>query len=159
AERLPGRFEPDGSFTPTSNLEKVKGVRRGTTGTRVRFWPDTEVFDPDATIEYASVRERIARMCFLVPGLKIRLTDKRPGASGETEEFVSKGGLADFVDYLGVGENLTEVIRLAGSGRFTEKVAQGGTMTEVERECTVEVAMRWVKGYEPAVVSFVNTIP
>ncbi|QGG96134.1 DNA gyrase/topoisomerase IV subunit B [Actinomarinicola tropica] len=159
SERLPGRFETDGSFTPTSTLEKVKGVRRGTTGTRVRFWPDTEVFDPDATIEYASVRERLARMCFLVPGLKIRLTDKRPGASGETEEFVSKGGLADFVDYLSVGENLTEVVRFSGLGTFTEKVAQGGAMTEIERECTVEVALRWVKGYEPVVVSFVNTIP
>src|SRR5690606_17143558 len=130
-----------------------------TTGTRVRFWPDTEIFDPDATIEYASVRERLARICFLVPGLKIRLTDKRAGGTGETEEFVSKGGLGDFVDYLSIGENLTEVVRMKGSGTFTEKVAQGGAMREVERECTVEVALRWVKGYEPVVVSFVNTIP
>jgi len=159
SERLPGRFEADGSFTPTSQLEKVKGVRRGTTGTRVRFWPDTEIFDPDATIEYAAVRERLARICFLVPGLKIRLSDKRPGGAADPEEFVSKGGLADFVDYLSVGENLTEVIRLKGTGTFTEKVAQGGSMREVERECGVELAMRWVKGYEPVVVSFVNTIP
>ncbi|MGY6501691.1 MAG: DNA gyrase/topoisomerase IV subunit B [Acidimicrobiales bacterium] len=159
-ERLPGRYEPDGTFTPTSELEKVKRVRsNATTGTRVRFWPDNEVFDPDATIEYAGVRERIARMCFLVPGLKISLTDKRPGAGGQTEDFVSKGGLADFVDYLSVGENLTEVIRFVGDGRFTEKISQGGTMVDVERTCTVELALRWVKGYEPHVVSFVNTIP
>jgi DNA gyrase subunit B len=159
SERLPGRFESDGSFTPTSTLEKVKGVRGGTTGTRIRFWPDTEIFDPDAVIEYGPVRERLARICFLVPGLKIRLTDKRSGAGGETEEFVSKGGLGDFVDYLSVGENLTEIVRMKGYGTFTEKVAQGGSMREIERECSVEVAMRWVKGYEPVVVSFVNTIP
>ncbi len=158
--RKPGRFEPDGTFTPTSELEDVKRLRNpNITGTRVRFWPDTEVFDPDATIAYLDVRERLARMAFLVPGLKIRLTDKRRGASGETEEFVSKGGLADFVDYLSVGENLTEIIRIADDGTFTEKVSQGGTMTEVERTCTVEVAMRWVKGFDPQVVSFVNTIP
>ncbi|MBK5223929.1 MAG: type IIA DNA topoisomerase subunit B [Acidimicrobiia bacterium] len=159
SERLPGRFESDGSFVPTSTLEKVKGIRRGTSGTRVRFWPDTDIFDPDAAIEYAAVRERIARMCFLVPGLKVRLVDKRPGAAAEPEEFVSKAGLADFVDYLSVGENLTDVIRLAGSGTFTEKIAQGGAMVAIERECTVELSMRWVKGYEPVVVSFVNTIP
>jgi DNA gyrase subunit B len=159
-ERLPGRFNANGTFTPTSELEKVKKLRNANiTGTRVRFWPDTDVFDPDATIAYAEVRERIARMCFLVPGLKIALTDKRAGAGGQTEEFVSKGGLADFVDYLSVGENLTEIIRLAGSGTFTEKISQGGSMVEVERTCTVELAMRWVKGYEPHVVSFVNTIP
>ncbi|MFP3905459.1 MAG: type IIA DNA topoisomerase subunit B [Acidimicrobiales bacterium] len=159
-ERLPGRFNTDGTFTPTSKLEKVKKLRNtNTTGTRVRFWPDTEIFDPDASISYPSVRERLARMSFLVPGLKIRLTDKRPGARGEPEEFVSKGGLADFVDYLSVGENLTEVIRLAGDGTFTEKVSQGGSMVEIERTCTVELAMRWVKGFDPHVVSFVNTIP
>jgi DNA gyrase subunit B len=158
-ERLPGRFNPDGTFTPTSDLEKVKKLRNANvTGTRVRFWPDTEVFDPDATISYADVRERLARMCFLVPGLKIALSDKRPGGGG-SEEFVSKGGLADFVDYLSVGENLTEVVRLGGSGTFTEKISQGGSMVEVHRECTVELAMRWVKGYEPSIVSFVNTIP
>ena len=32
-------------------------------------------------------------------------------------------------------------------------------MTIVERECTVEVAFRWVEGYESKIVSFVNTIP
>ena len=159
-ERLPGRFNSDNTFTPTSELEKVKKLRNaGTTGTRVRFWPDTEIFDPEATIAYASVRERLARMCFLVPGLKIRLVDKRPGAGGQSEEFVSRNGLADFVDYLSVGENLTEIIRLNGEGTFTEKISQGGSMTEVERTCTVELAMRWVKGFDPQVVSFVNTIP
>ncbi len=157
--RLPGRFNSNGTFTPTSELEKVKRLRNAkVTGTRVRFWPDTEVFDPDASISYADVRERLARMCFLVPGLKISLTDKRAGGGG-SEEFVSKGGLADFVDYLSVGENLTDVIRLSGTGIFTEKIAQGGAMTEVERECTVDLAMRWVKGYDPTIVSFVNTIP
>ena len=32
-------------------------------------------------------------------------------------------------------------------------------MTDVLRECIVEVALRWVKGYETRVESFVNTIP
>jgi len=158
-ERKPGRFEADGSFTPTSTLEKVKRTGAAKTGTRVRFWPDTEIFDPDAAIEYASVRERIARVCFLVPGLRIRLVDKRPGGAAEPEEFIAKGGLADFVDYLSIGENLTETVRITGSGTFTEKVAHGGSMAEIERTCTVDLAMRWVKGYEATVVSFVNTIP
>jgi hypothetical protein len=36
-----------------------------------------------------------------VPGLKVRLTDKRTGVDGEVrppEEFVAKGGLADIVE-------------------------------------------------------------
>src|SRR5690606_22595128 len=79
-QRLPGHFASDSSFKPTSQLQKVKKLRNANiTGTRVRFWPDSEVFDPDATIAYAQVRERVARMCFLVPGLKVVLADKRPG--------------------------------------------------------------------------------
>jgi DNA gyrase subunit B len=158
-ERLPGRFNTDGTFTPTSKLEKVKKLRNAnTTGTRVRFWPDTEIFDPDATIAYASVRERLARMCFLVPGLKIRLTDKRPGGAAESEEFVSKGGLADFVDYLSVGENLTESSAL-GDRHLHREGLPGRLDGRGRAQCTVELAMRWVKGFEPSVVSFVNTIP
>ena len=32
-------------------------------------------------------------------------------------------------------------------------------MADVERQCQVDVALRWVKGYDTTIVSFVNTIP
>ena len=157
-ERLPGRFDASGRFKATSALEIVRKVPPKRTGTRVRFWPDFEIFDPSAVIEYAKVRDHVAQMCFLVPGLKVRLIDKRSN-DNEPEELTAKGGLADYVDYLSIGESVTEVISLFGSGTFTEKVPVNGKMTEVRRECSVNVALRWVKGYDTTLVSFVNTIP
>ena len=78
-ERIAGRF--DGSkFKATHELEKVKKISKNKTGTRIRFWPDWDIFDPDATIDYDTVRDRVARATFLVPGLKIVLTDKRTGS-------------------------------------------------------------------------------
>ena len=156
--RVPGRVDARGHFRPGSALEVVKKIPPRRTGTRVRFWPDFEIFDPGLTIDAEQVRDHCAQVCFLVPGLKVRLVDKRaPGR--EPEEFVARGGLADLVDSLSIGEPVTDMVTLHGTGTFEEKIPVEGKMTLVERTCTVDVAMRWVKGYDTVVTSFVNTIP
>ncbi len=158
-ERVAGHTSTNGRFRPSHKLEKVGKVPRTRTGTRVRFWPDTDIFDPEARIEYSEVRERLSQVCFLVPGLKIRLTDRR-GTKVQTEEFKSTGGLVDYVDHLSNGsEAVTGVIRLQGEGEFTEKVPVDGKLTEVTRHCVIDVALRWTAGFDTRIVSFVNTIP
>jgi DNA gyrase subunit B len=158
-DQVPGRIDAKGTFKPGSTLEIVRKIPPKRTGTRVRFWPDLDVFDPGLSIQYEQVRDHCAQVCFLVPGLKVRLVDRRGSAPKEPEEFVAKGGLADLVETLSIGETVTEVITLHGTGTFEEKVPVEGKMTLVERTCTVDVALRWVKGFEPTVASFVNTIP
>ncbi len=156
-ERVAGHFSGS-SFTAGHDLVRMKRISKNKTGTRIRFWPDREIFDDDARIDADEIRQRIVQSCFLVPGVKVRLVDKRAGG-GEPFEFVSRGGLADLVDHLSVGDNACEVITLSGISEFTERVPVDGKMLDVDRECTVEVALRWVKGYDPRVESFVNTIP
>lgn len=158
SQRVPGHFDANGKFSKSSALEIIKKIPPKRTGTRVRFWPDFDIFEPGAVIEYEQVRDHVERVCFLVPGLKVRLCDKR-GDGREPEEFVAKGGLADFVDHLSIGDPMCDVISIRGSGTFIEKVPVEGKMTDVTRTCVVDVALRWVKGYETTVVSFVNTIP
>ena len=157
SERVAGQFSGS-TFTAGHDLVRVKRISKNKTGTRIRFWPDREIFDADARIDADEIRQRIVQSCFLVPGVKVRLVDKRAGG-GEPFEFVSRGGLADLVDHLSVGDNACEVITLSGISEFTERVPVDGKMQDVDRECTVEVALRWVKGYDPRVESFVNTIP
>ena len=157
-ERVAGQFSGS-TFTAGHHLEKVKRISRNKTGTRIRFWSDRDIFDPEARIDIGQVRERVVQACFLVPGIKIRVVDKRSGGSAKPFEFVSRGGLADLVDHLSSGGNACEVITLSGIDTFTERVPVDGKMTDVLRECIVEVALRWVKGYETRVESFVNTIP
>ena len=156
-ERVAGHFS-GAAFAAGHDIARVKRISKNKTGTRIRFWPDREIFDADARIDADEIRQRIVQSCFLVPGVKVRLVDKR-AAGGEPFEFVSRGGLADLVDHLSVGDNACEVITLSGISEFTERVPVDGKMLDVDRECTVEVALRWVKGYEPRVESFVNTIP
>ena len=157
-ERVAGQFSGS-SFTAGHQLAKVKRISKNKTGTRIRFWADRDVFDADARVDTEEVHQRVVQACFLVPGVKIRVVDKRAGASSDPFEFVSRGGLADLVDHLSTGENACEVIALSGIDTFTERVPVDGKMSDVERECTVEVALRWVKGYDTRLESFVNTIP
>ena len=159
-DQAAGHFAQNGRFTASHALKKVGKVSPSRTGTRVRFWPDRDIFDSEATIDYEEVRERLSQVCFLVPGLKIKLSDKRKGGKKTTEEFISKGGLADYVDFLsGDDAAVTGLVRLNGKGEFSEKVPVDGKLTEVMRECHVDIALRWVQNYSTKIVSFVNTIP
>ena len=79
------------------------------------------------------------------------------------ETFVHHGGITEFVDFLAPDSPVTQVWRLQGSGTFTENVpvldpAGHMTMTELTRECLVDVALRWGTGYDAKVLSFVNII-
>ena len=150
-----GKFKSSSNVRPTSRRTKA-------TGTRVKFWPDTALFHPEARIDADEVRSRVRQMCYLVPGLRMTVSDNRPGESGEPFDFVSRGGLADLVKERSEqsGESaVSGVITINGIEGFTEKVPVDGKITEVERECTVDIALRWVSGYDSDVESFVNTIP
>jgi DNA gyrase subunit B len=78
-------------------------------------------------------------------------------------EFRFDGGISEFCEHLASGEPVTDVLRLVGSGNFTETVPvlddRGHmTPTEVERELEVDVAVQWTGGYEAVTRSFVNVI-
>ena len=175
----PGTFDdprtgpsPDATFTPFtegSELRQVGKVARGRSGTRVRYWADTQIFLRTAEFQYDELVARIRQTTFLVPGLRIVLRDERglpgtPGADGPwEEEFHHTGGTVDFVEFLAPDAPVTSPWRLSGSGKFTETVPvldDRGHMTprEVERECEVDIALRWGTGYETTVRSFVNII-
>ncbi len=150
-----GRFKPSSNVRPTTRRSKA-------TGTRVKFWPDTALFHPDARIDADEVRSRLRQMCYLVPGLRVTVVDNRSGETSEPFDFVSRGGLADLVKERSeaAGQStVSGVITINGIERFVEKVPVDGRITEVERECTVDIALRWVSGYDSDVQSFVNTIP
>ena len=156
-ERVPGHFSGS-SFKKSHELKKIAKTKK--TGTRIRFWPDTDIFDPEASIDWEEVVRRVKLACFLVPGLRITLEDKRTGSKKEPVEFLSRGGLKDLVnDLVGESTTLTDVIEVSGIDTFEEKVPVDGKMQIVERECTVNVALRWVDTFDTHIVTFVNTIP
>jgi DNA gyrase subunit B len=163
---VPGVFDadgPGGAFTPKSGLtRKGKRVAKTSSGTRIRFWPDRQIFTKDAHVEFEALLGRARQTSFIVPGLELVIRDLR-GDTPVEEKFRHDGGIAEFVEFLSHDEPVTEVLRLQGSDNFTETVPmldEQGHMTpqEVERELTVDVAVRWGMGYDTEVRSFVNVI-
>ncbi len=169
-----GRKEPspDAPFTPfekSSELAVVGKARRGVTGTRVRYWADPQIFLATAQFNYDELVMRARQTAFLVPGLTVVIRDERglPGTPAEDgpheETFAYTGGIAEYAEYLAPDQPVTDVWRLQGSGRFNETVPvlddRGHMVTrEVERECEVDVAVRWGTGYDTTMRSFVNII-
>lgn len=166
---VPGTFSgegPDAPFTPGSGLSRKGGrVAKGKSGTRVRFWPDRQIFTKDAGFVLDGLIGRARQTSFIVPGLELVIRDQRSADSAEwvEEKFRHDGGIGEFCDFLATGEPVTEVLRLQGSDTFTETVPlldDKGHMTpqDVERELTVDVAVRWGTGYDTELRSFVNVI-
>ncbi|HEX6470997.1 MAG TPA: ATP-binding protein, partial [Streptosporangiaceae bacterium] len=162
---LPGEFAgpgPDAKFKKKSGIRQTKRVARKVTGTRVRFWPDRQIFLRDATIASDLVLDRMRQTAFLVPGLSISVRDER-GDEPVEETFTFAGGISEFCEYLAPDQAVCDVIRIQGRGHFTETVPvlddQGHlTPTDVERDLEVDVALRWGTGYETITRSFVNVI-
>lgn len=162
----PGVFDgpgPDAKFKPfikKSELKVVGKTAKKVSGTRVRFWPDRQIFDASAKLSLPDLEDRLRQTAFLVPGLTLSAKDGK----GKKIEFSFEGGLAEFVNFLAKDPELIPVKRISASDTFTETVPvldpKTGSMEprEVERTCKVEVAMRWGTGYETDVRSFVNII-
>ena len=184
----PGTFAngaPDSAFTPfekSSELRVVKRAPKGTTGTRIRYWADRQIFTKDAAFVLDELEQRARQTAFLVPGLEIVVRDERRStssgiASGSatatssatgTDEPVETayrydGGISEYADFLAPDAAITETWRLSGTGSFTETVPvlrPTGAMvpTELQRDCHVDVAMRWGTGYDTVFRSYVNII-
>ncbi|MCP9335580.1 DNA gyrase/topoisomerase IV subunit B [Cutibacterium acnes] len=172
---VPGVFEgegPDAPFTPGSGVRKVGKAKRGVTGTRVRYWPDRQIFLPDAKLSWSKLADRARQTAFLVPGLEIVITDERgiqtDPETGDVLETVSEtmrfdGGISEFAEYLATNQPVNNVMRLQGETSFTETVPMldengGMTPTDVDRDLGVDIALRWGTGYDTTVRSFVNII-
>ena len=172
---VPGVFEgegPDAPFTPGSGVRKVGKAKRGVTGTRVRYWPDRQIFLPDAKLSWSKLADRARQTAFLVPGLEIVITDERgiqtDPETGDVLETVSEtmrfdGGISEFAEYLATDQPVNNVMRLQGEASFTETVPMldengGMTPTDVDRDLGVDIALRWGTGYDTTVRSFVNII-
>ena len=227
---------PDSPFKRTrknrpTELEIIGKVSPKTTGTRIRYWADPEIFNDTAEFSYEQLIDRVRQTSFLVPGLKITVIDETVPETGDesvdelrevddaampeeqaspeagdavahesesdgadagtedggaspdipsaavtlaksdaanhahrrVEEFCHTGGVRDFVDFLSQGEPVSDIWRITGEDTYVEEtqaVGEGGELhaQKVTRTCGVDIALRWVNGYDTVMRSFVNVV-
>jgi len=88
------RFERGEPATPLEEGEEAEG-----TGTRIRFEPDSEIFET-TEFEFSTLKSRLRELAFLNKGAEISLRDEREDEGAEEETFLYEGGLREFVEYL-----------------------------------------------------------
>jgi DNA gyrase subunit B len=167
----PGLFDDQKSLSPTSpfkaykdksELREIGKVAKNKTGSRIRFWADPQIFVKGAEFELEDILARARQTAFLVPGLKLVVSDQRTGKA-VNHEFFFQGGIVEFVEFLAKDAPLSNVWRLSGNGAYSETVPvlnSSGNMEskEVQRNCEVDVVVRWGTDYDTEIKSFVNII-
>ena len=127
---------------PLDRVTVIGPTRKSTTGTKVTFMPDSDIFTT-LDFDYNTLVTRFREMCFLNAGLRIILTDLRGGETKE-REFCYEGGLGEFVEWL----NKTRK-------SIHQKVIY---FKRQEGKTIAEIAIQYTESYNENIQGFVNTI-
>ena len=123
---------------PVAPLEEV-GKTRGR-GTTVTFKPNEEIFE-ETEFSFDILSNRLRELAFLNSGVKITLIDER---SDHSAEFIYKGGIVSFVEYLNRNKKVLHKSPIYVSG--------------AREDCEVEVALQYNDTYAENIFSFANSI-
>ncbi|TXG70177.1 hypothetical protein EZV62_005112 [Acer yangbiense] len=114
-------------------------------GTRIRFWPDEQVFTTGIQFDYHTIAGRIRELAFLNPKLTITLKkeDSDP-EKNQYNEYYYAGGLVEYVKWLNVDKKpLHDVVGL-------RKEADG---------ITIDLALQWCSdAYSDTMLGYANSI-
>ncbi|MFC1741463.1 DNA topoisomerase (ATP-hydrolyzing) subunit B [Nanoarchaeota archaeon] len=110
-----------------------------TTGTYVRFWPNTEIMET-GDFHYETLSARLRELAFLNKGIKIAIRDER---INKDKEFCYEGGIISFVEFVNQNKNpLHQPI-------YFEKEKEG---------IYLEISMQYNDGYQDNIFTFANNI-
>lgn len=128
----------------------AKGEPSNETGTMVRFWPSTDIFETtDFSFETLSTRFR--EMAFLNSGLSISLRDERTGHVDDKGDPIEikyhyEDGISDFVRHLNSTRGQTHKSIIAFSAE------------DKTNRMSLDISMQWNSGFSESVYTFANTI-
>ena len=127
------RGKPDG---PLEKRGRVKS-----TGTRVTFLPDAEIFE-ETVYNAETLLNRLRELAFLNKGIKISFEDERTDDEAVVMQY--KGGLVEYVQYLNRNREALHRKTIYFEGK------------KGDVEC--EISMQYTSSYSDTILSFVNNI-
>ncbi len=124
----------------SSKLKVVGKASASESGTKIKFWPDPEIFST-TEFNYKVLETRFKEITFLNPGLKITLVDEK---KDKKKIFFSSGGLIEFVRQINKSKEVLHKTPIY----FKKK----------EDNIILDVAIQYNQGYRESIFGFVNTI-
>ena len=125
---------------PVKPVKEIGKAKRGESGTKTTFMPDTEIFKA-TEFRFDTLEERMRELAYLNKNITISIKDERNG--GEEKTFHFKGGLIEFVKYLdSARQALHKTIYIEGEKDNTP----------------IELAFQYTDSYAENIFSYVNNI-
>jgi len=128
------RYERGAAVTELKKIGKTK-----TTGTKITFKPDHEIFE-ELEFSQETLIQRIREQSFLTRGVKIIYHDERTDVH---KEYLHSGGIKDFVQHINRSKNVLH------KPIFFE---------DVKDQIMVEIALQYTDSYVENLFSYVNNI-
>ena len=130
---------------PTSTLAKVRGAKPSSTGTRIRFLPDRDMFE-SLNYDFQTLATRFREMAYLTKGVWIQFLDLRDDTfvEGNEKNFYFDSGVEAFVRHINRGRS-----PLHRDPIYVNE-ERGGTL--------VEVALQYNSTFGESVYAFANCI-
>ncbi len=132
-------FQEYSRGAPQTKLTVIGKCPSEETGTKVTFFPDTEIFST-VVFDYKILETRVREIAFLNAGLRINLYDE---IRDKKEEFFYAGGLIEFVKWL---------------NKSKEALHKPIYFKRDSEDMVVEIAIQYNAGYQENIFGFVNTI-
>ncbi len=136
-------FSRGKTITPMTVIGNTK-----TTGTKITFDPDPEIFTLTREFKYEILSKRLRELAFLNPGISISLTDER---INRTDDFKFKNGIAEYVEFLNLNKNIVHPKVISFSG---EAPASEGSSSNI----VVDIAIQYNDSYNEQVYAYANSI-
>ncbi len=108
-------------------------------GTKIHFFPDTEILNSDE-FSYDILVRRLRELAFLNKGLRITIEDER---SDNKNEFFYEGGISSFVEYL---------------NKLHTPLHKPVFVEGVKNDVHIEVALQYNDTFKEKIFSFANNI-
>ncbi|KAF8724169.1 hypothetical protein HU200_021185 [Digitaria exilis] len=113
-------------------------------GTRIRFWPDKEIFTTTISFDFNTISSRIRELAFLNPELTITLTKEEGHTEVQHNEYCYAGGLVEYVKWLNTDKK-----------PLHDPIAFRKELDGI----TVDVSLQWCSdSYSDTVLGYANSI-
>jgi len=122
----------------------LSGETSSRQGTRIRFWPDKDIFTTTISFDFNTISSRIRELAFLNPELTITLTKEEGHTEVQHNEYCYAGGLVEYVKWLNTDKK-----------PLHDPIAFRKELDGI----TVDVSLQWCSdSYSDTVLGYANSI-